>query len=42
VLDLCGFIGMTGAGGLLYIPGGVFEVVLLPAWLIVKGFKSPF
>jgi len=41
VLDLCGIIDTTGAGGLLYIPGGLFEVVLLPAWLIVKGFKSP-
>jgi len=41
VLDLCGFIDTTGAGGLLYIPGGVFEVVLLPAWLIFRGIKSP-
>jgi len=39
-LDLFGFIDTTGAGGLLYIPGGVFEVVLLPAWLIVKGFNQ--
>ena len=41
-LDFAGVIDMnTGAGQALFIPGGLFEVVVLPVWLIVKGFKSP-
>jgi len=26
---------------LILLPGGLFEVVLLPVWLIAKGFNSP-
>ena len=40
VLDLCGLISTTGLGGLLYIPGGLFETILLPFWLMVKGFNG--
>jgi hypothetical protein len=29
----------TGAGMLLYLPGGLFEL-LLPIWLFVRGFSS--
>jgi len=39
-LDLLGVIDTTGAGGMLYLPGGVFEILLLPLWLIAKGFNS--
>lgn len=38
-LDLLGVIDMNeGAGLVLLVPGGLFEVVLMPFWLIVKGF----
>jgi Domain of unknown function (DUF4386) len=40
-LDLLGILDMgTGAGLLLVVPGGVFELVFLPAWLISKGFNG--
>jgi len=38
-LDLIGMIDTTGTGGVLYIPGALFELFLLPIWLIVKGFN---
>ncbi|MFG1910689.1 DUF4386 family protein [Kribbella sp. NPDC048928] len=38
-LDLLGALDMgAGAGQLLLIPGGLFEFVLMPIWLIAKGF----
>lgn len=41
-LDLFGLLDMSkGLGQLLLAPGGVFELVLLPLWLIAKGFSSP-
>ena len=41
-LDLLGVLDMSdGAGLLLVIPGGLFELVFLPAWLITKGFSAP-
>jgi hypothetical protein len=40
-LDLLGLLDMsTGAGLLLVVPGGLFEVVFLPIWLIAKGFNA--
>ena len=39
-LDLMGAIDTTEAGGFLYIPGAVFELLLLPYWLIFKGFNA--
>jgi hypothetical protein len=40
-LDLLGVLDMNeGAGLLLLVPGGLFEVVFLPIWLIAKGFRS--
>ncbi len=41
-LDLLGILDMNaGAGLLLLVPGGLFELVFLPAWLITKGFRAP-
>lgn len=40
-LDLLGLLDMSaGAGLLLVIPGGLFELVFLPVWLITKGFNA--
>jgi hypothetical protein len=39
-LDLLGVLDMSaGAGMLLVVPGGLFELVFLPTWLIAKGFR---
>lgn len=41
-LDLLGVLDMDEAAGLaLMAPGGLFELVVLPAWLIAKGFRTP-
>ncbi len=41
-LDLLGVLDMNeGPGLLLLAPGGLFEFVILPIWLISKGFRSP-
>jgi Domain of unknown function (DUF4386) len=41
-LDLIGILDMSaGAGLLLVVPGGLFELVFLPVWLITKGFSAP-
>jgi hypothetical protein len=41
-LDLLGLLDMSaGAGLLLVVPGGLFELVVLPIWLITKGFSAP-
>jgi Domain of unknown function (DUF4386) len=40
-LDLLGVLSLTaGAGMVLLVPGGLFEFVVLPIWLIAKGFSS--
>ena len=40
-LDLLGVLDMNaGAGMALFAPGGLFELVVLPIWLIAKGFRS--
>lgn len=39
-LDLLGVLDMNaGAGMLLLVPGGLFEFVAMPIWLIAKGFR---
>jgi uncharacterized membrane protein YiaA len=41
-LDLLGVIDMNaGAGMVLLVPGFLFEFVVFPIWLIVKGFGPP-
>lgn len=41
-LDLLGVLDMdSGAGQALLVPGGLFEALALPIWLIVKGFRTP-
>jgi hypothetical protein len=41
-LDLLGLLDMSeGAGLLLVVPGGLFELVFVPIWLITKGFGAP-
>jgi len=42
LLDLLGVLDMSdGLGQLILAPGAVFEVLLMPIWLIAKGFNSP-
>lgn len=41
-LDLLGVLDMNaGPGLLLLLPGGLFEFVAMPIWLIAKGFSAP-
>lgn len=41
-LDLLGVLDMNeGPGQFLLAPGGLFEFVFMPIWLIAKGFSSP-
>jgi len=41
VLDICGVIDTTnGLGSVLYIPGGLWELIVFPLWLFIKGFKA--
>lgn len=41
-LDLLGVLDMSkGTGLALLAPGGLFEFVIMPIWLIAKGFRSP-
>jgi Domain of unknown function (DUF4386) len=40
-LDLLGVLNMdSGAGQALLVPGGLFEFLFLPIWLIAKGFRT--
>jgi hypothetical protein len=40
-LDLAGVLNMNaGSGMLVLVPGGLFEALVLPIWLIAKGFGS--
>src|ERR1035437_162425 len=42
VLDILGVINTTsGLGFVLYIPGGLWELIVFPIWLFIKGFKMP-
>jgi hypothetical protein len=40
VLDICGVLDTTkGLGALMYIPGGIWELIVFPLWLFNKGFN---
>ena len=42
ILDFMGLTNMNDGIGMLFLaPGGLFEFVCLPVWLIAKGFKIP-
>jgi hypothetical protein len=38
LLDMLGHVDLDGAGMIVLLPGGLFEIIL-PIWLIVKGFN---
>lgn len=41
-LDLVGAVEAdSGAGLVMLAPGAVYEFVILPIWLIAKGFRTP-
>jgi hypothetical protein len=41
-LDLLGILNMNeGLGMLVLVPGFLFEFVVFPIWLIMKGFRTP-
>jgi hypothetical protein len=40
-LGLLGVLDMDAGGGQLLVPGGLFETVVLPTWLIAKGSRTP-
>jgi hypothetical protein len=40
-LDMLGHVDtLHGAGMIAFLPGSIFEILLLPIWLFVKGFNS--
>jgi len=40
VFDICGLIDTTsGLGVILYVPGGLWEMIVFPLWLFIKGFN---
>lgn len=41
LLDLVGVVDtLEGLGALMYVPAGLFELFVLPAWLWVRGFSE--
>lgn len=41
LLDILGIIdALNGMGKLLYLPGGLWELLVFPIWLFMKGFHS--
>jgi hypothetical protein len=40
IFEICGVMDTTkGLGAIMYIPGGLWELVVFPGWLFIKGFK---
>lgn len=43
ILDICGVIDTTnGLGAVLYAPGGLWELIVFPLWLFIKGFNISY
>ncbi len=43
VLEICGVIDTTkGLGSVLYVPGGLWELIVFPLWLFIKGFNISY
>ena len=43
ILDICGLIDTTkGMGAVLYAPGGLWELIVFPLWLFIKGFNTSY
>lgn len=43
ILDICGLIDTTkGMGAVFYAPGGLWELIVFPLWLFVKGFNTSY
>lgn len=41
LLDIFGVIDtINGTGAIMYVPGGLWEFIVFPIWLIIKGFDS--
>jgi len=41
LLDIAGIVDtVDGKGVLMYVPGGLWELIIFPAWLFIKGFKT--
>jgi len=41
ILDICGLIDTkNGMGAILYVPGGLWELLVFPLWLFIKGFNT--
>jgi len=41
VFDICGLIDTTkGIGAVFYAPGGLWELIIFPVWLFIKGFNT--
>ena len=41
VFDLLGIVDtINGTGALMYVPGGLWELLAFPIWLFVKGFNA--
>jgi len=41
LLDLAGIVDtVDGKGILMYVPGGLWELIAFPAWLFIKGFNT--
>lgn len=42
-LDLSGAVDVEGTAGVLMLaPGGLYEFLVLPLWLLTKGFRMPY
>lgn len=40
ILVIFGLIDIDGAGMIAFLPGSIFELLLLPIWLFAKGFNT--